>query len=42
MHRPSSMTAWRYGRLRALESLIGDEMGFLENSARSLAVMRGA
>ena len=35
------MTACRYGRFRASESLIGDEILALENSARSFAAVRG-
>ena len=35
------MTACRYGRFRASESLIGDEILALENSARSFATVRG-
>lgn len=41
IRRPSLMTACRYGRFRASESLIGDEILALENSARSFAAVRG-
>lgn len=40
MRSPSLRTAWSYGSWRASETLIEEEMGLLENSLRSLAVMR--
>lgn len=41
MRSPSLRTAWSYGSWRASETLIEEEVGLLENSLRSLAVMRG-